>query len=444
MRKPAAKKPAAAPGDPLSQRLTTDKLLKKYVALALHHVAGWPPDRVARAVQGGGKHGLANWGRDLAANGELQPTFKLQRPSKITESDLDILKHKLQKGGAGQRPWMSLRKAVPAAIAAGATQAARETYRKQLLESNWVDQPIKRKLPDPDELKRKAFCSAEGRGIAANTMFTDSKYFRGQYTPDSRLGHAWGPAGEPISVEVRQKASIQAHVYGGVTRFGATSLIFVTGTPAPKKQKKKTPAKPAAAPERPSGHTRAHTAPPAPPAAPPAEPERKRGVDAKEYRSKVLLGAKGLLRQGRELFAAENVLLWRFQQDGAPVHTVNAKTALGKATRAAIEHEASLVEPWPAHSPDLSPIEKAWSLAEAKLWETESWTNQKEFEAALVRVWETWITPSYCRKLFGGIRGTYAVCAEKGGALVAGWGKKCRAKLHDADGVGEGVDGGEG
>ena len=445
MRSKPAAKPAAAGGDPLKKILTTDKLIKKYVALALLHFAGWPPEQVVRTVKGGGRHGLRSWGEQLVKNGELQTTFVINRPSKITENDLDILKDKLQNGGAGQRKWMSLRKAVPAAIAAGATFASRETYRQQLIDSNWADQPIKRRLPDPDEKMRKAFCTVESRGIASNTMFTDSKYFRGQYTPDSRLGHAWGPIGEPLSVVVSQKSQMQAHVYAGVTRYGATPLIFVTGTTKPKGKKKKKLAKPAAATERPSDQTRAHTDPPAPPPPThPAEAAQKRGVDAQEYRSKVLLGERGLLCQGRALFAAHDVEQWRFQQDGAPVHTTKAHTALGKATRTAIEKKAKLVEPWPAHSPDLSPIEKAWGFAEAKLWETESWTNQKEFEAALLRVWEKWITPEYCKKLFGGIRATYETCAKLDGVLVAGWGKTCRAKLHEADGGAEGDDGAEG
>ena len=57
MRSKPAAKPAAAGGDPLKKILTTDKLIKKYVALALLHFAGWPPEQVVRTVKGGGGMG---------------------------------------------------------------------------------------------------------------------------------------------------------------------------------------------------------------------------------------------------------------------------------------------------------------------------------------------------------------------------------------------------
>lgn len=177
---------------------------------------------------------------------------------------------------------------------------------------------------------------------------------------------------------VQQKASIQAHTYAGITKFGATPLIFVTGTTKKRGPRKKKAATPAARPAR--GRGRGAPAAPAPdPPAAEAEPENpaKRGVDNLEYRTQILTGDGGLLASGAAIFAAAGVDHWRFQQDGAPVHTV-AATAMGKLTRDTIAPFAKLVDPWPAHSPDLSPIEKAWALADSKLWETETWTNQAD------------------------------------------------------------------
>ena len=91
-------------------------------------------------------------------------------------------------------------------------------------------------------------------------------------------------------------------------------------------------------------------------------------------------------------------------------------------TRAVIEAKAKLVEPWPAHSPDLSPIEKAWFACEQHLWVTEDWHDLTTFKAALHRSWAAVITPAYCSALFGGLRATYEVCIAAGGAEVRGWG----------------------
>ena len=65
-------------------------------------------------------------------------------------------------------------------------------------------------------------------------------------------------------------------------------------------------------------------------------------------------------------------------------------------------------------------------------------------EGVKVFLWRV-LFGEYCRKLFGGIRATYAKCAELDGALLSGWGKTCRAKLArtlaDAGEDGEGGDG---
>ena len=159
-----------------------------------------------------------------------------------------------------------------------------------------------------------------------------------------------------------------------------------------------------------------------------------RGVTAAEYRMVLCDGAgvpAGLLPDGNRLLGACGT--WRFQQDGAPAHTM-ANTAEGNSNRALIERFATPVEPWPAHSPDLSPIEKAWSRVESAVWETKTWDDITSFKAALIEAWEEVVTPAYCRRLFGGIRATYATCAQLDGALVRGWGRRCAAKLDEESG----------
>ena len=94
---------------------------------------------------------------------------------------------------------------------------------------------------------------------------------------------------------------------------------------------------------------------------------------------------------------------------------------MGRSGRAVVTAYAELLD-WPANSADLSPVEKAWAYHEHVLWRDYSWTTQAEFEVAMRAAWKVAITPSYCRALFGGLRGTLEVMAKGGGRRVKGWG----------------------
>ena len=106
----------------------------------------------------------------------------------------------------------------------------------------------------------------------------------------------------------------------------------------------------------------------------------------------------------------KGISIWRWQQDGAGAHSV-AFTDICKPTRALIEAMATLVEPWPSHSPDLSPIEKAWAAVEQHLWATMTWHDLATFKLALHASWVAVVTPAYCLALFGGLKATYSCCA---------------------------------
>ena len=159
---------------------------------------------------------------------------------------------------------------------------------------------------------------------------------------------------------------------------------------------------------------------PAPAAA--AIPTPPKSVTAAIYRTDVL---PPLLNWAQNTFQSHGVSQWRWQQDNARAHTVG-DTPAGRATRAVITPFTPNIVSWPAQSPDLSPIEKAWATAEAELWANHTWSNQREFEAALRQAWAAAITPAYCRKLFGGVRATYDFVAANGGARIAGWGRSVK------------------
>ena len=97
----------------------------------------------------------------------------------------------------GQLGILSLRKAYPKLLANGATAHSRETYRAALLSAQWKHMRIARAPPNSDPMARAAFFRTEGRRIAANTSYSDSKIFPGEVTSSSTLPSAWGKDGRP-------------------------------------------------------------------------------------------------------------------------------------------------------------------------------------------------------------------------------------------------------
>ena len=382
--------------------LRSQRVARRWTALILTDVAGWSLKKVRREVQGATKARIDAWRDCFVQAGTLEDKERVSR-SKISEQDLTAIKASIT---SGTKKRLSLRRAVAKTAGKhGVTLASRESYRRQLPRGPdpWIPQrerPVKH-LTSKHLAARKAFCSSNGRSIAADTMFSDSKYFFGEWTAHSKAAVVWAPAGKPPVRARTQHADYKVHAYAGITRHGATDLIFTAGTtpdPTPRSRTR-----------RPRG------AVPAAPADPP------KSVSAAVYASEVL---PALLSAGDAMFIGER---WRFQQDGARAHTV-ADTAAGHVNRALIAAHARLIEPWPARSPDLSPIEKAWAISEQHLWSAEHllWSDIVSFKAALRQAWREAITPEVCKGLFAGIRNTYAVCSRGGGDNVTGWGRKTK------------------
>ena len=76
-----------------------------------------------------------------------------------------------------------------------------------------------------------------------------------------------------------------------------------------------------------------------------------------------------------------------------------------------------LPEPWPANSPDFSPIEKFWAMMAEKLGRMQPCTTFEElggaFQAARAE-----ITPANLHDLFESMPRRLADCIEKGGATL--------------------------
>ena len=111
--------------------------------------------------------------------------------SVVSEDDLASLKKLLQTGGQGQLKILSLKKAYPKLIQQGAEDHSMETYRKALAESAWKYQRFTKAPVNSDPDARESFCRTEGRKIAGNTTFTDSKIFPGEPSATSTLPYGW-------------------------------------------------------------------------------------------------------------------------------------------------------------------------------------------------------------------------------------------------------------
>lgn len=409
----AAKKRSKAGGEArggsqraaLRKAIINDPVGRRWAAVALSALLGWKASSVRQKVPGVTPSRLGAWEKALVSGKGLEFKRERVKAAILSPPALAAVQVALTSGGQGKRKQKSLRRAYPALLANATVDKSMEQVRVALKRANWAPQAIKKKLPHTAAIKRArvAFARKEGRIFASNTASTDSKYFQSEHTRGNGSGTVWAPVGSPIHRDSHQGSSIKAHVYGAVTRYGAPPLIAASGTSG--------------------GLSKLAQSGPMHPLAGIA---RSRSVNAQEYRFILDDGNGGGLLDGCDaIFRAANVPRWRLQQDGARPHTV-ANTPLGRLTRALITSKAALVEPWPARSPDLSPIEHAWSATEEHLHAHETWHDHASFLAALQRSWAAVVTPNYCRRLFGGLRNTYAACIAKGGAEVVGWGARAK------------------
>ena len=169
------------------------------------------------------------------------------------------------------------------------------------------------------------------RTSLASYMFSDSKVFLLYRTAGKAGVKMWYPQDcRPNSAIAKRSKGV--HVYLGVTKYGVTVPIFVTGGGSQKSQ-----------------HINPKTG------------KAFTGVGAAEYQKDVL---PKLIHEGNRLFALSSRwgAEWIFQQDNARPHTAaSTKEVLQRLMPNRVEQQ------WPALSPDLSWIENVWAWAERQL-----------------------------------------------------------------------------
>lgn len=211
----------------------------------------------------------------------------------------------------------------------------------------------------------------------SKVMFSDSKYFT--LHSSSRREGQWQLSSAPRQAVGQPKHSPSVHVYMGVTAFGATSLVPVSG----------------------GSRTNSTFLD--------AKGKLYRGMCSEEYAKSVL---PVLLSDGARLFSSKHRRGWVFQQDGARVHKpqkVKAVIAEGAP--------GGLLEPWPANSPDLSWIENIWAYMAAKARERPRCKNVSELLEVLEEI-RLSLTPDILRPYVDSMPGRLRKCIEIGGATV--------------------------
>lgn len=229
---------------------------------------------------------------------------------------------------------------------------------------------------------RVKFCNHNRRRAFKGVMFTDSKYFQMHALKGTNKLRRWEHKANGRRQHATPKSTLCVHAYMGVTYFGVTPLVFVTGT---------------------SNQKSAFINP--------ANQQLYRGVCAREYREHVL---SKLIPAGQKLFSQSGMWRdkWVFQQDGARVHTqADSKAEVMKRA------PGGLLPNWPANSPDLSWIENIWAWMDGELRRRPVCTNLDQFKMILEDIRAS-IPVKMLQNCVTGMTGHLEKCAERNGRHI--------------------------
>ncbi len=235
-------------------------------------------------------------------------------------------------------------------------------------------------ISEKSRLARLSFAATHGDGKTdfKGVMFTDSKIF----VLDKSGGNIWYVGGQRPTSSL-PKSSLKVHVYYGMTLFGPTEPVFVTGGGSQKSKflnpKTKVPL---------------------------------RGVGAVEYSTEVL---PRLIQDGDRLFAGKRAYAkdWLFQQDNAPAHTA-------KMSKAVLEEKMGgrWIKDWPPSSPDLSWIENVWAWTDDRVRRRRgSIRTVAEFRDAIASVFRE-LPLEHCQNYVAGMQRRLTLVKEKDGRAI--------------------------
>lgn len=296
------------------------------------------------------------------------------RPRKLTDTDLAVLR---QAGSIRETGTVS--KAAAALKCIRGTVISKSTAWRALTSNKHAFRVYRRVplLSDDHRAKRRAFAHAWRNLDFRRVMFTDSKYFAA-VSNSNRVGHYRLMAAPPETVG-KPKNQASWHVYMGVTAFGVTKMVFVTGG-----SNKNTTC---------FGHNG----------------KLCRGICSKEYRRDVLPVFES---EGARLFNKHHRRSWLLQQDGARIHQTAASI-----TQAEKSAPSGLLHPWPPNSPDLSLIENVWAMMTAELARLPISTNKHDLRCQLEQI-AAGLTAERVAPLFDSMKRRLKDCLLSGGDIV--------------------------
>ena len=223
--------------------------------------------------------------------------------------------------------------------------------------------------------KRVSFCQANKTRNWAPVMITDRKKFYFKYPGTSVKRAQWVRKGERREA-FRPNNPMAVNLYAGITKYGVTKAHLVTGTSNLKTNYKN------------------------------KKGQASRNITSAEYEDVL---TKTLLPEGKRIMASAGVNSWVLQQDNDPTHKRAAGKAL-EAFNATHTGRVRLLEAWPPHSPDLSPIENAWAIVQAKV-DAAGCQNFKDFQETVVREWRD-LPASTIKNLMGSLPTRVRACLD--------------------------------
>ena len=265
-----------------------------------HIISTWKANKKLsyRAIGGivGAEHKtVKHWIQVYKRTGKVQDAARSGRKPKLTTAGLakvskKLLQQDVPTGFSASRVAQLLK-------SEAGIQVSPETVRRHCRATEW-GYGFGRKvimLRPPHKVKRLAWARKHlsKRTSFSTWMITDSKVFLLHKTA-SKLGvKVWWPKGGRPSIPI-VRHSQGVHVYLGVTKYGVTRVIFVTGGGSQR-----------------SGYINPRTGLP------------HTGVSAAEYQERVL---PELIREGNRIFSAhgKGASEWQFQQDNARPHVAQS------------------------------------------------------------------------------------------------------------------------
>ena len=245
------------------------------------------------------------------------------------------------------------------------------TARRSVLKASSYETPVPRPLLSAS-VKRKREAFSKRRFRVGNLVAIDSSIFTA-YGYQPRRGR-WVPRGTRPT-QPKPVRSQKLHVYAGISKYGKTKLIYVTGTTGTAKRYLK-----------------------------PGGKQLYDGVCAQEFQD--IMKA--------QLYPQSKVLMQRagqpepvFLLDGAPPHRAAATTDFLR------DQGIQYVHGWPPNSPDLNPIENLWAYLKRQVYAAPR-KSVAELKAALEAAWAH-VPNSLPKKLMASFRRRLNKCRQLNG-----------------------------